>query len=304
MDSYTVESETEKCPDCGKPIVYEYNIHMDQEYTASLECPCVTERRQKERDEQIRRGREVVREMIRQEAGLSKRAVSQRFRNYRPDEGQKQAFEAVRQFAKGYIEQRNDGTGLLLIGGVGSGKTHLAAALANAIVDYVPISDYDAEIPGFSRLPRSGVYFTGAVPLLERIRASYSNEEDEREILEQCKEAELLILDDLGAEKPSEWTRERLFEIIDARYNECMPTVITTNADIRELRQKLGDRVCDRIRSMCKTYTITSNSHRKTADNTQPEVTADREDFDDPPVLPVEEALPVGQKSIYERMRE
>lgn len=174
---------------------------------------------------------------------------------------------------------------------------HLAAAVVNAVIDYVPVSEdtavYMAE--GLRRAcpPRSGIRFTGTVELMEKLRASYNSVEcgGAREIVRGLQEAKLLVLDDLGAENPSEWVRERLFDIIDRRYNERTPTVITTNADVKELRQKLGARICDRIRAMCATYTVTSRSHRKTADNSQEEA-GEGEDFDIPPdVKPKEKGM-------------
>jgi|GEM_PF-299796 len=299
--SYTTASDTEKCRYCGKPIVYGHVEMMGCEYDMPLECPCVTEKRERERAGRILAGREAIRSELRRRAGLSKRAVQQRFRNYQADEGQKEAFQAARQFAKEYIERKNDGTGLLLIGGVGSGKSHLAAAIINAVVDYIQIPDSSAEHSSdglfCGLLPYCDAYFVGTVPLLEQLRSSYDSDGGTRQIMEQCQKAGLLVLDDVGAEKTTDWARERLFEIIDYRYNDCAPVVITTNSNINELRQKLGDRICDRIRSMCKTYTVTSKSHRQTADNTPP-VVENGEDFDDPPVIQPRET------TIYDRMRE
>ena len=299
--SYTTASDTEKCRYCGKPIVYGHVEMMGCEYDMPLECPCVTEKRERERAGRILAGREAIRSELRRRAGLSKRAVQQRFRNYQADEGQKEAFQAARQFAKEYIERKNDGTGLLLIGGVGSGKSHLAAAIINAVVDDIQIPDSSAEHSSdglfCGLLPYCDAYFVGTVPLLEQLRSSYDSDGGTRQIIEQCQKAWLLVLDDVGAEKTTDWARERLFEIIDYRYNDCAPVVITTNSNINELRQKLGDRICDRIRSMCKTYTVTSKSHRQTADNTPP-VVENGEDFDDPPVIQPRET------TIYDRMRE
>lgn len=300
---YEIVSDTEFCTECGKPIVYGHTELMGIEYNMPLKCRCVIEREEKEREQRIIQGRERIRRDMREFAGLSKRNFNQRFRNYQPDDGQTKAFQAAREFAKTYIEGKNDGTGLLLIGGVGSGKTHLAAAIVNAVIDYVPISDYDAAGCGdgfrCGLTPSSGTRFIGTVELMEQLRETYNSSESgsAQEIIRRYQEARLLVLDDLGAEKPSDWARERLFEIIDRRYNDCTPVVITTNADVQELYQKLGARICDRIRSMCATYTVTSRSHRKTANNSQTEV-VEGQDFDIPPDIERKE------KSIYERMRE
>lgn len=289
-DSYTTESETERCPHCGKPILYGHTEFMGREFTSALECPCVTERKERERAELIAAGRIRAREYRAKAAGLSKRNRLQYFRNYAPDDGQKTAFDAARLFAKAYIEGKNDGTGLLLIGGVGSGKTHLAAAIINAILDYIYIPDEEAEAA--ERYCRDsdgccfGMRFVSTLGLLEEIRASYDNSEDTQEIMRRYKTAKLLILDDMGAEKPTEWVRERLFDIIDYRYNECLPLIITTNATVEELRQRLGGRICDRIRAMCATYTVSAKSHRATGDIRQADPGVGK-DFDDEPDVEV-----------------
>ena len=115
---YETVSDTEFCPECGKPIVYGHTELMGTEYNMPLKCRCVIEREEKEREQRIIQGRELIRRDMREFAGLSKRNFNQRFRNYQPDEGQTEAFQAARAFAKTYIEGKNDGTGLLLIGGV------------------------------------------------------------------------------------------------------------------------------------------------------------------------------------------
>lgn len=74
MNAYTVESETEHCPFCGKPIVYGHTELMGVYYSQPLECPCVTEKKAMERAARIAEGREIVRNNMREYSGLSKRA--------------------------------------------------------------------------------------------------------------------------------------------------------------------------------------------------------------------------------------
>lgn len=273
MVSNIIQSEDERCPHCGRPIQYGHVEALGTVSNIRLECECISEKKAAEREKSIKEGRERLRLRMRREVGLSKRAIDQRFRNFIPKEGQNEALEKAKAFAKGYINQKNDGNGLLLIGGVGSGKTHLAAAIVNAIIDHFHISDDRAEEAGrygdcglvVSNFHWADIEFIGAVSLMERLRSSYDSNENTCDIIEQYQKTALLVLDDIGAEKPSDWTRERLFDIIDYRYNEYLPVVITTNSDIKEMRTKLGDRICDRIRSMCDICTVTAKSQRKTA---------------------------------------
>ena len=70
-------------------------------------------------------------------------------------------------------------------------------------------------------------------------------------------------MDDLGAEKPTEWTKERLFEIVDYRYSEELPIVITTNRTPKEMIDSLGARIYDRIKEMCVLVSTAAPSQRK-----------------------------------------
>jgi DNA replication protein DnaC len=76
----------------------------------------------------------------------------------------------------------------------------------------------------------------------------------------------LLVLDDLGAEKTTEWVQSVIYEIIDHRYNEYLPLIITTNLKAGELAEKLGSRTADRIRSFCKLVMLNLKSQRPTAE--------------------------------------
>jgi DNA replication protein DnaC len=96
--------------------------------------------------------------------------------------------------------------------------------------------------------------FISVPDLLDRIRAAF--DKDERytadDIIEEAKNIDLLLLDDLGAEKPSEWVKEKLFQIINHRYNELLPIVFTSNLSLDELEKRIGERIVARIAEMSK----------------------------------------------------
>ncbi len=128
-------------------------------------------------------------------------------------------------------EQRvTDGpTWLLLMGSYGTGKTHLAAAIAH------------------ERLAAgSSVYFAVVPELLDHLRAAFApgSELSYDEMFDKIREVELLVLDDLGAENGTAWATEKLFQLINYRYNYRMPTVITTN---NQLHSRMDERVRSRL---------------------------------------------------------
>ncbi len=134
------------------------------------------------------------------------------------------AFEAARRFAeapRGW---------LLLSGGYGVGKTHLAAAIGNEVI-------------------RSGgeALFILAPDLLDHLRATFSPNSPETydELFDRLKNTPLLILDDLGAESATPWAQEKLFQLLNYRYLRRLPTVITTNRPLTALEARLRSRLMD-----------------------------------------------------------
>ncbi len=119
---------------------------------------------------------------------------------------------------------------LLLMGGYGCGKTHLAAAIAN-----------DALSRGIMPL------FVTVPDLLDHLRASFSPEvaQSYGDRFEQVRTARLLILDDLGTENATPWALEKLFQLLNYRYMAALPTVITTNQDLDRLDPRLRSRLAD-----------------------------------------------------------
>ncbi len=137
------------------------------------------------------------------------------------------------------------GRGLFFEGQPGVGKTHLAVAMLKQVIE---------------RTGARGIFYDTR-DLLRLIRSTYdaSTRTTELEILRPVMTADLLVLDDLGAEKPSEWVEETMNLIVNTRYNERRPTIFTTNyIDVPDetamdsLKVRVGFRMHSRLHEMCE----------------------------------------------------
>jgi DNA replication protein DnaC len=132
--------------------------------------------------------------------------------------------------------------GLLLKGPHGVGKTHLAVALLKAVIRTKHVQGY--------------FYETGE--LLKLVRDTYASDTTEMDVLRPVLEADLLVLDDLGVEKTSEWVQETLGHVVNIRYSERRPTIFTTNLvdsddplHPKSFLHRLGPRTRSRLFEMC-----------------------------------------------------
>lgn len=134
------------------------------------------------------------------------------------------AYERAKHFAQESVGW------LVLKGGYGCGKTHLAAAISNyRIANGQP------------------VLFVVVPDLLDHLRATYAptSEVSYDERFEEVRTAPLLILDDLGTQSSTPWAQEKLYQILNYRYNARLPTVITTNRELEEIDLRLRSRLVD-----------------------------------------------------------
>lgn len=150
------------------------------------------------------------------------------------DDKQRKVLAVCRAYAENFHKHHAEGRSLLLLGNVGTGKTHLAAAVA----DYV-IRHY-----GFNALYRT-VY-----GILQHVKGSFDREAEynETEAFQAFIEPELLIIDEVGATKSSEFEQQTLFNIINGRYEQQVPTIVISNLMPEELIGALGERCVDRLR--------------------------------------------------------
>lgn len=120
---------------------------------------------------------------------------------------------------------------LTLVGGAGTGKTHLAAAVANAALER-----------------GESVWFAVVPDLLDMLRRTYQvdSEHSYDELSESLREADLLVLDDFGAHSPTPWANEKLYQLYAARYLSRRPTMFTTNHQPDDLDARIASRLSDK----------------------------------------------------------
>jgi len=164
-------------------------------------------------------------------SSLNGRAQQQKFSNFSL---KGRASAATESFNAALLFARNPQGWLVLCGPCGNGKSHLAAAIANYLVKETASPALFLTAPDFLD------------SLRETFRGNGAGADDYGPRFRAAREAPVLILDDLGAEKQTEWTREILFLILDYRYRMELPTVVITNLELKALPSRIGSRLADR----------------------------------------------------------
>lgn len=235
LDEMDEAAEVEECPKCygtGMEIVPGKGARI---------CSCRKMRSQHGQFESVR---------------LPKRYDGFHFGNYKPqNQSQTAALKGAMNFAMEYPAVDR---GLLFMGSVGVGKTHLAVSILKGLTER-----------GFSCL----FYEFGS--LLKEIQDSYNpnTQSSELRVLGPVLQTDVLVLDELGASKPTDWVRDTMAHVINTRYNERKFTIFTTNylddrPNAREetLEDRIGVRVRSRLYEMCRTVQMDGKDFRKTFD--------------------------------------
>ena len=247
------------CAHCGRELeaeFFEFPPALQRKYGRTGEWyyhPCTPECEQKnERREWERMRRDARVESLLEKSGLSRRFRRYTFTNFKPyvSQGAAKAVERVEDYLARWDENREAGKGLYLCGDVGTGKTHLAVAILNELV----------------RKKRVPSLFVTVPELLDNLRETYNKPgRNLDEWMDAVQNAEFLVLDDLGSERPTEWVRERIFVIVNHRYREALPTIFTSNIGPKDLATQLGERTASRIIAMCEWIDLEGEDYREIA---------------------------------------
>lgn len=217
------DTDAPLCTTCKGAGYYTLDVAVgDPNFGVLITCHC------KQAEKEQRAGEELVRL-----SNLDPFA-DKTFDNFDPDvPGVRRALVRAREYAR-----RPQGW-LVLMGNYGCGKTHLAAAIANEALRR-----------------HCRVLFAIVPDLLDHLRSTFGpNSEVEYDArFETIRDVPLLILDDLGTENTTAWAREKLYQIINHRYNYRLSTVITSNRDPKDIEPRIFSRMCDR--TLCEEITL------------------------------------------------
>lgn len=200
--------------------------------TVHCACDCSVEQNKRESEEKRKRDRMQYLDSMRR-TGFPD-AEMREWTFAKSDHTDQRNENIARKYVANFNALRNQGTGLLLCGSVGTGKSFLAAAIANELIS----QGTPCLMTNFSRIiSRTSEKFGG-----------------DQKYLDDLNRFDLLIIDDLGAERDTEFTWEKVMNVIDARYRAGLPIIITTNLGPKDFADR-GDirrqRVFSRLKEMC-----------------------------------------------------
>lgn len=234
------------CSHCMQALQMELDVPLIGVRIVPVLCECGKARRDEEEARLAAQERQARINELRSIGITSRDHLAMTFD---ADDGSDQRMATIaRNYVKNWREIRNQPSpGLLLTGGVGGGKTFWAACIANAMIDR-----------GYSAM------VTNVPSLVSAMSQDY--ERSKRRVLDNIAAVDLLVLDDIGTERSTEFMHEKLYEIIDARYLSKRPLIVTTNLTFKELEnpaQMEYKRVFDRIIGMTRPIQVKADGRRK-----------------------------------------
>jgi DNA replication protein DnaC len=250
------KKQTKYCKFCGAELEqlkwgndYYFSFYKSCECPEALKAKVEEERKnaEKERQEKIN--------YLYSKSEMSKRARNCKFEDYQLNMFNSDAFRTCMNYVENFDKIKNKArNGLFIVGDCGVGKSHIAFATANALIEN-----------------GNRVICTSVIDLLADLRCNFQASTTEISTLNKYNLCSLLILDDLGKEKPTEWALQTIYSIIDNRYNALKPVIVTTNYTASDLIKRFtvgndsqtANAIVDRLYEMCQYLPIKGESFRK-----------------------------------------
>lgn len=211
-----------------------------------VSCRCRAERRYQE-EQMLQQDKDMrAMEALKRQSLMDERLRDVSFDSFRKTNDNAYNLKLCLRYANHFDEMLAKNQGLLFYGGVGTGKTFAAACIANHLLN--------------QRIP---VIMTSFVKLLESMQGF---SEDDSALIARLNRAKLLIIDDLGAERSTDYALEKVYDIVDSRYRTKLPIILTTNLSMTELKESTDiryTRIYDRIFEMCYPMQFKGQSWRK-----------------------------------------
>lgn len=208
------------------------------------DCQCAAEEKERREAEMREFNRQSHIQLLRSEAFRDIPAADWRFENAATMTPQ---FVKAREYAERWDDFNREGIGLLLFGNVGTGKSYAAGCIANALIDRM-----------------ISVLYTSMSDVVNKMQGNFGADRDT--YLKQLMRPELLILDDLGAERNTSYGKERVFDVVNHRLLSRKPMIITTNISLSAM-QKATDlddrRIYDRVLEVCVPVLFDGENFRK-----------------------------------------
>lgn len=216
---------------------------LSKQLTVPVMCRCRSIEYKKEQEESKKR--ECMEYIARlRSSGLHDKAL--RDYTFENDKGYNPEMEKAHKYVEQWDKMKAMSTGLLLWGGTGTGKTFFAGCVANALID--------TGVP---------VLMTNFARILNSLTNMFS--EDRNGFIDSLNKYELLIIDDLGMERQSEFALEQVYNVIDSRYRSKRPLIVTTNLTLDELKNPADisrKRIYDRVLERCVPLKINNRNIR------------------------------------------
>lgn len=233
---------------CGvcKEAKREYFDFEGYRFLTSRDCKCIRDKKERIEKQKLYEERMERIARLRNVSLMDEVFYNATFKNFDVNDDNKSVYNACIKYCKSFQDMFEENQGLLFYGNVGTGKSFAAACIGNYVMScFRP------------------VVMTSFVKLLQQFSSFKCDEEG---LIEKITDPDLLILDDLGAERNTDFALEKVYNIVDSRYRTKKPIILTTNLTLKEMKENTDiryARIYDRVFEMCYPMKFDGLSRRR-----------------------------------------